>query len=125
MWQSEWLRPYGYVHEEGSLINVQTIISLYYVPENNDHYALYQGSSFCFPLPLCVAMFSTNTYCTQLKLNDSYFTGNSQPKLKSIHQDASRGLSSSFSKYRKGCNFLTYLVLWWTVLTGCCPGTYI
>jgi hypothetical protein len=69
-------------------------------------------------------MFSTNTFCTQLKLNDSYFTGNSHPKLKSIHHDASRGLGSSFSKYRKGCNFLTYHVLWWTVLNGCCPDTY-
>lgn len=58
-------------------------------------------------LLVCLAMFSTDTFSTQLKLNDSHFTGNSQAEIKFDPSRHITGTRLSFSHYRKGCNFLT------------------
>jgi hypothetical protein len=58
-------------------------------------------------LLVCLAMFSTDTFSTQLKLNDSHFTENSQAEIKFDPSRHITGPRLSFSHYRKGCNFLT------------------
>lgn len=58
-------------------------------------------------LLVCLAMFSTDTFSTQLKLNDSHFTGNSRVEIKFDPSRHITGTRLSFSQYRKGCNFLT------------------
>jgi hypothetical protein len=48
-----------------------------------------------------LAVFPTDTSSTQLKLNDSHFTGNSQAEIKFDSSRHITGTRLSFSRYRK------------------------